>query len=382
MYILFFHPLIRERNAEISYDSLHSLSGFSGTETALIEMSKYLVDRGHTVHIVGMTSRTFDDNTGIKFIKHPDEINNWYIYDWYSPIFCVYEELNYYILHRLKPNRTRILFWFQCFIDDNFIWSVIRNKFKTYAQCLSHYVECEYMSVFDRTRLWTIGNGISPYFIADPEQPIKPSSKGKWIFHASFERGGAIAVKVYKKVKALLPEAAKEMHLLSYCSADTKSQNKNADEVDNIIVHPSLSKKGVASLLADVEYFVYPLALPSGAVHHDTFGTVMLESLASGVIVLTWDVACIPALYGDNVVRLPVPEHVKREYNPMARFARHPFFQSQEAMDMFVEKILHLEQNPGLKEEQRIKGINWASSQTWDNLGAKMERALRIAMTN
>lgn len=381
MHILFFHPFIKERHTDISYEAVQSLSGFSGTETAIIEMSKYLVDKGHTVHIVGMTRRTFDDN-GIMFISTPDEIHNWQLYQWYSPIFWVFDDTHFHILSKLNPKQTRVLFWFQCFVHDRCVNPVIQRGFQVYAQCLSHYVECEYIRLFGRQRLWTIGNAIAPYFIADPETPLPEDSKGKWIFHASFERGGHIAVQAFKKVHTLSPEAAKEMHLLSYHSVDEEQHQRNSDNTENIILHPSLSKQGVASLLKNVEYFVYPLAVPNGNVHHDTFGTVMLEALASGVIVITWDVACIPGFYTNNVVRLAVPDHVKQRYNPMARFAYHPFFQSQEAVDMFVDKILYLEQNPHIKEEQRAKGICWARSQTWDTVGAKMENALQGALRN
>lgn len=383
MYILLFCPYINERICAISYDALQDQAGYSGTETSLLEISKYLVDQGHHVHIVEMTKTSFENN-GIQFYNSINEIKDWSIYDWYSPIFFLFHPMNWTILDRLSNNKTKVLVWLHCFIDDNLIRAIQARQFKTYAQALSNYVEKDYKHIFDTSTMWTIGNAIKQYFIADPElvihSDLKNSKRGNWIFHPVFERGGQIAVDVFKRIKTMIPDAAKQMHLLSYYTHDVYKHNHAAGSDNNIIIHPSLSKKKVAELLVNnIEYFIYPLTLPNGAVHHDTFGSVILEALASGVIVITWDVACMPSLYGDYIIRLPIPDHIRDRYNPNARFANHPFFVSNEAINMFVDKIVYLEQNPDIKDMMKRNGIEWAKIQTWDKIGQEMENKLLTA---
>jgi glycosyltransferase involved in cell wall biosynthesis len=104
----------------------------------------------------------------------------------------------------------------------------------------------------------------------------------------------------------------------------------------------------------------------------------MLEALACGVIVLVWDVACISSVYGDNVVKITVPEKITKNYNPRARFASCRWMLTDEAKKLFVDKIIELESNPQLKEEIRQKGISWAKDISWDRLGAQMEENLEI----
>jgi glycosyltransferase involved in cell wall biosynthesis len=370
MHVLFFHPYIQERTCEISLDAIYTKGGFSGTETALIELATYLVKKGHKVTIVYMTTYDFEDN-GIQFLSSIQNIDDFTVFDWYCPIFWVNNREHAEILDKLNPCKTKILFWMQCFIDDRKVIYVRNKGFKIYAQCLSHYVECEYVGLFGKNNTWTIGNAISESFKRDVNTQ---NTKGNWIFHAVFERGGHVALRVFNEVKKMLPLVAQKFHLLSYYTPDYENHKDIYNK--DMINHTSLSKNEVANLLQNVEYFIYPLVLPNGCVHHDTFGTVMLEALASGVLVLTWDVACIPGFYGDNVVRLPVPEYVKAEYNPLARFAQHNFFNSQEAIEIFVDKIKYLENNPEEKEKQRTKGMIWARQFTWEKAGIEMEKHL------
>jgi hypothetical protein len=364
MKILFYFPNENHvRHARLSYTSLMEGSGFSGTETALLETSKFLVDKGHTVQIFGV-SGTYTDN-GISFIGEKDidlvDVN----VDWYSPLFFLDNSLQKELIGRLSSN-TQILLWLQCFIEDHHIRN-LQEKFKVYAQFVSNYATDTYTYIKSS---WVIYNGINSKFICDASQ----SKKGNWIFHATYERGGAVAREIFESIHSIRPDVANHMNLLSYYKPDTMSRGIS----NNIQHHGSKPKLEVRDLLLKSDYFVYPLVLQDGRVHHDTFGTVVLEALACGVIVLVWDVACMSSIYGDNIVKIPVPEHVLKNYNPHARFASCPWMLSKEAKQLFIDKILDLESNLEKKESIRQKGVNWARQFTWDVLGADMEQKLLI----
>lgn len=122
----------------------------------------------------------------------------------------------------------------------------------------------------------------------------------------------------------------------------------------------SLSKSALASLLSRSDYFVYPLSLEDGRVHHDTYGSAVLEALAMGVVVVTWGVACMPGVYGDRVVLLEPDGHDR-----FARFARNPWMNSDSAVELLGEAVLGLERDQDRKRGLRERGTSWARSQTW-----------------
>jgi glycosyltransferase involved in cell wall biosynthesis len=362
--LFYFHNANDVRDARLSYTSLMEGAGFSGTETALLEMSKFLVDKGHTVQIFGVGS-TYIEN-GISFIGEKDihlvDLN----VDWYSPIFFLDHALQQELLGRLSSN-TQMLVWVHFFIDDKEIIK-LQEKFKVYAQYVSNYVSESYSYITDS---WVIYNGIHSTFICDI--PLL-SKKGNWIFHPIYERGGGVAREIFESIHSIRPDVANHMNFLSYYTPDIMAHSIS-NSIEN---HGSKSKIEVRDLLLGSDYFVYPLVLPNGLVHHDTFGTVILEALACGVIVVVWDVACMSSVYGDNIVKIPVPDHVLENYNPHARFASCPWMLTKEAQQLFIDKILDLESNLEKKESIRQKGVKWARQFTWDVLGADMEQKLLV----
>jgi glycosyltransferase involved in cell wall biosynthesis len=173
---------------------------------------------------------------------------------------------------------------------------------------------------------------------------------------------------------SIRPDVANHMNFLSYYTPDIMAHSLS-DTIEN---HGSKAKLEVRDLLLESDYFVYPLVLPNGLVHHDTFGTVVLEALACGVIVIVWDVACMKSVYGDKIVKIPVPDHALTNYNPTARDGKCEWMLSKEAQQLFVDKILDLESNLEKKESIRQNGMNWARQFTWDVLGAEMEQNLLV----
>ena len=366
MKILFYFPNENHvRTKRLSYTNLME-GGFSGTETALLEMSNYLVIQGHEVQIYGGADTYTDSN--IKFISEQELHAVDLEVDWYSPLFWAFSHQQKCLLKKLDPHRTKIFMWFQCFVDDHLIRE-IKQHYQVYAQCVSKYVAKEYTHLFDPSHSWVVYNGIHDLFTT--EIPDRTAKRGNWTFHAVYERGGSVAKNIFLKMND--PVIARKLQLISYYTPD---HNQNSSTT---IVHGgSKSKLEVRNMLLESDYFVYPLVLEDGRVHHDTFGTVMLEALACGTIVVVWDVACVSSVYEDYVVKIPVPDKVKEHYNPSARFAQCNWMLTDEAQQLFIDKIKELESNQDHKESIRTRGMEWARKITWKTLGAEMEKQLML----
>eukprot|EP01041_Mallomonas_annulata_P001532 gene1532-2954_t len=309
--ILLYHPHVSERKQEISYEALHFASGYSGTETALIEVASYLSNIGN-----GVSSYFFNDP-----LKSSD----------------------------ITPSTSTSI------ISIPHISS-------------HHHV---------------------PAITSEPFQfQFSPSRQGKWIFHATMQRGGGrILERIFTRVrKESTSQTAKELHYASYYTSDhtlpSSNSNSNSNKLRNnkgfssslskfIFMHGSLSKQNIAKLLWNVEYFIYPLVLPWGMVHHDTFGTVVLEALSAGVLVLSWDVACLSDVYSNYIELLPIKVLNNDSYDPFGRFGSNKWLLSDEAVNAMATAILRLERDPVEKQRRRVAGIDWARNHTWDRIGEK-----------
>lgn len=379
MKILFQSPLVVGRKEVMSHQALLHGCGFSGTEGALLEVAAYLARQGHEVHILGITANE-QVSEGVFFwhqaqgLLEADPIGVGDI-DWYCPIFYLFDRGVQAFLKRLNPRRTRVLAWFQCFIPQNELRDLAQAGFRVYAQFLSEYMTAHYQGCPYLLDAWVIGNALHPIFT----QPLRLDGKrpGTWAFCAVHERGGEMAARVFKRVQARRPAAAQSMTFATY-----EHDARDGHGASGVTFAGSMSKTRVKQLLDETEYFVYPLVQPSGLVHHDTYGCVVLEALARGVIVLTWDVACMRDVYGDHVLRLPPPE--EQGYGPHAAWGTNSRMLTEAAVEAFADAILRVEGDPGLKRHMQERGALWAHTQTWDKVGERTEACLleRLAPTS
>ena len=127
------------------------------------------------------------------------------------------------------------------------------------------------------------------------EKPIKKPRK--FIFHASWARGGDIAYSAIDK----LNYEDKEFHAFDYLitipSNDTKFFHK----------HDGVDKKTLFKHLAESEYFIYPLYTPYQDVHKDTFSCVVAEAIALGVTVITYPLGALHDNYKEYCQWLHLP---------------------------------------------------------------------------
>jgi glycosyltransferase involved in cell wall biosynthesis len=364
MRLLIFHPFIPQRVETLTYDALQSGSGFSGTETAMLEVARYLVGKGHAVTITGIVN-SFVSTEGVNMC--PISYVNLNEYDVYCPLFYTDLKENIFILSRLNK-KCIVWVWMHCFVNEHDIRCIKNMGFRVIGSAPSSFVTSSYIRHDVYESLAPIGNGVNQLFIDTPKGTPQ-QRKGNWMHHASFERGGLAALRVFDYVKSKSPETCNTFSFASYYTPD-HNVIQSMDR-DNVRWYKSVPKRKIAELLSMSDYFVYPLVIPDGSVHHDTFGSVILEAIACGAIVITWNVACIPEVYNDVIVQI----HPKggADYDKYAVRATNMWMLTDEATQTLGDTILRLEQNPKEKEKIRQHGMEWAKTFTWDYRGGQYE---------
>jgi FkbM family methyltransferase len=363
-FLFYFHRAI-----DCLQDSAHTMddmSGFSGTHACMFEVMRCLVQKGHEVFQVGMVRehRTIDGATYIPTADQLETFVNLAELDVFVQMFWFHE-----LVFKLNPLRTRICIIVHCFIEVADIKNVYA-PFSVDLVCISDYVLRKYASCDFFRRIALIPNGIPDSFIDTCGQ----KNPGKWIFHALYDRGGDVAYRIFDAVHQVHPAIASEMHVCSYYSSSISSMTMDDPR---FVHHGSLDKKQLRDLLDACDYFVYPLVNPNCNVHHDTFGCVIAEALARGVIVVSWDIACNPGLYGDLI--LQVPHLPYASYDADAMYGFNPALMSPEAVELFRDAILDLERHPERKECMRQRGIQWARSNTWSLRAQEYSRFLTFS---
>lgn len=390
MKILIFHPYISERNKDISYENLNYGSGFSGTETAMMEYAKLLADKGHDIHIIGPVKNQIISQ---KIHMYPYNLENLQKIglsdlDIFCPIYYIEQALP--ILNLINPKRTKLWIMLQWFISDELILD-LSKFFYTIYHCVSEFVKTQYLNSpiirnsknFNeiKNRFIVIPNGINELF-KERKLLLKngvlnsliTQKKGNWAFFASFERGGLVALRIFDKIHKEHPDVAKSIYISTYYTPQYNELLEYQKKYEWMKIYKSLSKSNICDILTMCDYFVYPLVLQDGRVHHDTYGCVVLEAMARGVIVITWDVACMKDVYGDYIVLLPVIEY--NGYSGKDRFGSNANLLKEEAINIFAKTILYLEENKEIKEKMRDNAMKWAHTQLWSSNIKTLEHCL------
>lgn len=372
MRLLLHNPVITERSHRLTYENMIKKGGFGGTEVAFMEIGKYLCQvKGFTVHMVGFSHESYKDpSSGMEFFCEEDfDVQNINTYQWYCPLFHVYKPYHYKLLNAITDkSRTKVVLWFHCFIDDTIVRYHQSHRFDVFGIGVSEWVTQHYKHIFDERHIWTVRNAVSPLFHRNTIVTQSMKNRGSWSYHATYDRGGAVALRVFERVRRIIPQSATHFDMMSYYTPDSKHVTPSY-----VTRHGSVSKTRVAEILTASEYFVYPLVTPENHVHHDTFGCVILEALSLGIIVVTWNVACIPLIYSDYIIGLEPPQG----YPKNDRFVKDPWFSSEEAVNQLTNAVISLEMDPHRKERIRQRGMEWAQKQTWEQSGEHMATALQ-----
>jgi glycosyltransferase involved in cell wall biosynthesis len=170
----------------------------------------------------------------------------------------------------------------------------------------------------------------------------------KFIFHASWPRGGNVAIDAVRQ----LPWDDKEFHAFDYLMIT----HQHPDEFFH--KHNGVDKKTLFTHIAESEYFIYPLYTPYQDIHKDTFSCVVAEAIALGAIVLTYPLGALPENFDGFCQWLDFPEgsnSKEMQEEPLSKDLDGKF----QCTDNIIRKINYLEENPQIKEEIRQNGKNY-----------------------
>jgi glycosyltransferase involved in cell wall biosynthesis len=375
MHFLFFLPehAYAQREQKFRYENMIKGSGFSGTDASVLEHARYLTRQGHHVQII-LNEESQED--GVCFLNvHKLSQYDFSTVNVFSPLQFINQQGTVDIILKL-PKTCLFVWWMHCFPNDydtqvaNF---VINQGLKLIAVTPSEFVTNHVKNNPFSSSVTTIKNSIDRN-IFTLEKLQKPHlKKGNFSCHSSFERGGIISYKVFQKFREHFNYGT--FHVCSYYMGDAETLNMLKKD-QNVNIKGSLSKERVSLHLNSCDYFVYALALPNGCTCHDTYACCIHEALASGVIVITWDVAGHKNLYGDAIVLV---EHIPHpDYNPKAPYNATGTWNhsSDEAISKLFNIVKFFEDNPIEKEKQRQRAIDWAfhPDRTWLNETKKFEQ--------
>lgn len=346
------------RRMPVTLENLNNQGGFSGTDAAMLEIAASLARLGHGVRVMAGGPASPKVTDGITYVcpeADDDDMSDVdvlvisFIHS-HSP-----DELTNVFRRLTKPN-VYVLLWLQCIFYQHTIDFVEHLTQEVGGQltlvAVSDFVKehIERRGQREGPRCHVIMNGINPTIFttrADDKEMREPLS---FVFCASYERGGRIAELVHNSLAQDRGWHVGEMRVFSYCDSRVAS----------------LSKHELAAMLRKSDYMVYPLVLDSGAVHHDTFACVVLEAMASGVLVVTWDVACFRVVYRDLITLVPPPPHAGYDSTSENGGYNHGM-NSRVAVETLADAVEQLEAMPiADRESRRDRAREWALTQTWD----------------
>lgn len=364
-----------QRATRYDYKNMMEGGGFSGTDASVLEMSHALVSHGHTVWIIlGGLLQEYEAD-GIYFLSAFRTFElNFNDTDVFCPLMFLHHLDTMSLILCMPPTAT-FVFWLHSFHITNDYPALdyaCRKGMPIKFFTPSDYVSQHYRDnpMVHNASVFTVGNAINTLIFAPPSDPSVEKRPGSFCFHASFDRGGKCSHRVFERFYKEFGYG--EFNVAYY-------DPKIASMPPNVNMRGSLSKTKLKALMDSCEYFVYALSNDEGGTHHDTYACVVHEALACGVIVISWDVACLKSLYGDAITLVdPLP---CEGYNPRAPFSMNPMLLSDQAIDKLYEVVRGFEQDPKKRAAQRQRGYEWAfdTRRTWGHQYELLSRALNVA---
>lgn len=171
---------------------------------------------------------------------------------------------------------------------------------------------------------------------------------GKFIFHASWPRGGEVAFDLVNKLD--IPN--KEFHAFDYLMVI-------GDHKDSFFYrHEAVDKETLFTHLAECEYFIYPLYTPYQDVHKDTFACVVAEAIALGAVPITYPLGALPENFSEFCAWADTPEGVniiEMQKESLSKDLEGKFNTSK----YLLKKYLELEETGNLKTHVQNKGFDF-----------------------
>lgn len=373
MKILFTLVGSSRRSNYLTGDSLrYGGGGGSGTDTSTILVAEHLASKGHEVVIVseelepglkekyqkeGNTFRWGDKSRGVIYsnfqfenvdIKEFDILINSLWYQDYDKLpvkitkaliywchmqwmYGIGEMINYSKANNLKLGFVNISEW-----EKSMNQGTIDHAVNNYPD----------------TKQTLIPNPIMDDIITEvlAEQPVKKPHK--FIFHASWPRGGSVSFEAVDKLE--LPD--KEFHAFDYLMVIHDHGKPYFHR------HMGVDKKTLFKHLAESEYFVYPLYTPYQDVHKDTFSCVVAEAIALGAIPVTYPLGALPENFNDYCYWIDFPEGVDAVKMQNESLSKDLDGKFKNNLDNIVKAVNWLESNPQYKDKIRQEGKDYILS--------------------
>ena len=370
-----------KRKVDLSYNNYLYNGGFSGTEGPMIETAHYMANRGHDVVFTGCSDE--DDECGGN-LKYSYDLTEEIIQeaDVFIPFFLIlqnappydnpqlYGDIEYKhvweMMAKLKKG-SKIIIWVQVHLRVDLLM-LLKSFCETnglelilihVSEYIKHFQDSKFSEIADKSGLdiknVVIRNSINKNIFEEPIQFSPEEKSGNHAFLAHYTRGFELAKIVAKTMGANLLQH-------NYCTED------------------SIGKTGVKKLYDKCDYFVYPLVNTDGIVHHDTYACVVHEAMACGAIVITWDVACMPSIYGENIILMQPPPC--DTYERFAHSGWNGDMYSQIGLDQIIANIKYLDSDKERKEEIRSSARKWALNHTYDQESPKFCSLLEENETN
>jgi len=171
----------------------------------------------------------------------------------------------------------------------------------------------------------------------------------KFIFHASWARGGNVAVDAIDKLEL----ADKELHAFDYLITIHEHQRTYFHK------HDGVDKLTLFRHLAESEYFLYPLYTPYQDVHKDTFSCVVAEAIALGVTPITYPLGALPEYFNDYCQWIKCPDGANFDAMQSESLSKDIEGHFKNNIDNILDKIYFLEQNSSSKEKTKQSGSTY-----------------------
>jgi hypothetical protein len=321
--------------------------GLSGTHQSIVLMSEDLVRMKHSVWVACGSCNEGTIN-GVEYIdysklgKIAKYIDVLVITPWTPPT----------ILNEKWISLSKIVLW--CHLKELYIVDGMIPEFRNkYRRCK---IYCNFITDFVRTHYMIHKQWMLPYFkertatirnpiLLDMAHHVTEKDPRSFIFHASFERGGALACRAFDGLT--FPD--KKMTLCSYVVTDTT--------YSDLYTIGSKNKKDLFECLARTEYFVYPgVCSTTFKLTKETDSCVVAEALLHEVIVLAFPVGALYENYGNHVVWIPFPSGSNVSSIQSYEDSTEPELISEEVIKSIQSIIYELDANPTKKSELRKRG--------------------------
>jgi glycosyltransferase involved in cell wall biosynthesis len=341
--------------------------GGSGTDTSSILVAEYLASQGHDVVIASdklePALETAYAEKGILFNQGKKVRGVIYIdFDFTNVPFTEYDilinSLWFQDYNKLPKITKAVIYW--CHMQwiygiGELVEYTKSNNLKLGFIHISEWEKSMNKGLIDHITIENpeikttlIPNPIMDDIINEVSNLNLPRKPHKFIFHASWARGGNIAFDAINQLD--FPD--KEFHAFDYLMTihDYKEPFFHR--------HDGVDKLTLFKHLAESEYFIYPLYTPYEDVHKDTFSCVVAEAIALGCTVVTYPLGALPENFNDYCIWLSAPEGVdldKMQGEALSKDLDGKF----KYTDNIIYTINHLEQYPHIKEDIRRRGKDY-----------------------